>query len=224
MKRGPRGHEVHDVEEPIQRGEDKARAHEFEKLAEETGMEQAVQGPHRKYLGYLLELRDRLLDDIAFHAGDHLHRTEREASGDLSAYKFHMADAGTDNFDREFSLSMVSNSQETLDEINAAIRRIEIGSYGTCELCGETIRKERLDAIPWARFDVKCQEQYEKKHPRRRSVTDFTLEKDFDVDVEDEREGRALDEAESPKAERERQQLDDLDEHIPKQTRKSLEE
>ncbi|MDD2708459.1 MAG: TraR/DksA C4-type zinc finger protein [Verrucomicrobiae bacterium] len=133
-----------------------------------------LKGPHSRYIRLLLNVRDRLLDDIDFHSGDNLKRTQRDASSDLSAYSVHMADAGTDNFDREFALSMVSNEQEALYEIEEAIKRADSGSFGTCEMCAKPIPKPRLDAIPWARNCVKCQEQYEKTS-HKRSIQTFQL-------------------------------------------------
>lgn len=131
----------------------------------------AAKGVHGRYVKLLLNLRDRLLDGIEFHASDNLKRTQKEASSDLSAYSFHMADAGTDNFDREFALSMVSNEQELLNEINDALKRLESGTYGLCELCGKPIPKARLDAIPWARYTVNCQSEVEKTQQKRSSQT-----------------------------------------------------
>jgi RNA polymerase-binding transcription factor DksA len=131
----------------------------------------AAKGPNGKHLQLLLNIRDRLLDGIEFHASDNLRRTQKDASSDLSAYSFHMADAGTDNFDREFALSMVSNEQELLYEINEAIKRIENGTYGLCEMSGKPIPKPRLDAIPWTRYTVECQEEIEKTQQRRQPQT-----------------------------------------------------
>jgi len=122
----------------------------------------AAKGPYKRYVQLLLNIRDRLLDDIEFHASDNLKRTQKEASSDLSAYSIHMADAGTDNFDREFALGLVSNEQELLNEINAALGRLENGTYGICEISGKPIPKARLDAIPWARYRVECQSELEK--------------------------------------------------------------
>ncbi|MCC7518916.1 MAG: TraR/DksA C4-type zinc finger protein [Verrucomicrobiae bacterium] len=130
-------------------------------------LEKALKTPHVRYLKILLDLRDRLLDGIEFHASDNLKRTQRDASSDLSAYSFHMADAGTDNFDREFALSMISNQQEALYEINDAIKRIETGAFGICEMCGKPIPRARLDAIPWTRYTVECQSEVEKTRQRR---------------------------------------------------------
>lgn len=134
--------------------------------ARAESLKKALKGPHGRYVRILLDLRDRLIDGIEFHASDNLRRTQRDASSDLSAYSFHMADAGTDNFDREFALSMVTNSQEALYEINDAIKRIENGTFGVCEMCGKPIPRARLDAIPWTRYTVDCQAEVEKVQRR----------------------------------------------------------
>lgn len=136
-----------------------------------TPTPEVLRGSFSRYARMLLDLRDRLLDDIDFHAGDNLKRTQRDASSDLSAYSVHMADAGTDNFDREFALSMVSNEQEALYEIEDAIKRLNNKSFGTCEMCGKPIPKPRLDALPFARNCVACQDEFEKTNQKRTPET-----------------------------------------------------
>ena len=121
----------------------------------------AAKGPNARYVKLLLNLRDRLLDDIEFHASDNLKRTQKDASSDLSAYSVHMADAGTDNFDREFALSMVSNEQEALYEINEALKRLENGTFGICESCGQEIGFKRLKARPVTTLCIDCKTQQE---------------------------------------------------------------
>ena len=74
----------------------------------------------------------------------------------------HMADSGTDNFDRDFALSLLSADQDSVYEIEEALKRIEKKTYGICELTGKTIPKSRLEAIPWTRFTVEAQAQLEK--------------------------------------------------------------
>jgi len=119
-----------------------------------------------KYRKLLLDLRDHLIDGVNFLATDNLKRSSREASGELSGYSLHMADAGTDNFDREFALSLVSNEQEALYEIEEALKRLEQGTYGLCGMCEKPIRRERLMAVPFARLCVNCQSEVEKDHRR----------------------------------------------------------
>jgi RNA polymerase-binding transcription factor DksA len=115
-----------------------------------------------KFKKLLLDLRDHLIDGVNFLASDNLKRSNKEASGELSGYSLHMADAGTDNFDREFALSLVSNEQEGLYEIEEALKRLEAGTYGVCEMCDKLIAKERLEAVPFARRCIQCQSAFEK--------------------------------------------------------------
>ena len=117
----------------------------------------------------LQRLRDRVVDEINFLAGDNLNRSQRESSGDLSSYSFHMADHGTDNFDREFALNLVSSEQDAIYEIDDALRRIQMGVYGACEKCNEMIAKPRLKVQPFAKLCIKCQSEQEKGRPHFRA-------------------------------------------------------
>ncbi len=119
-----------------------------------------------KFKKLLLDLRDHLIDGVNFLASDNLKRTQRDASGELSGYSLHMADAGSDNFDREFALSLVSNEQEALYEIEEALKRLEHSTYGVCGNCEKNIMKARLEAVPFARLCVNCQSEIEKDHRR----------------------------------------------------------
>ena len=121
-----------------------------------------------KFRKLLLDLRDHLIDGVNFLASDNLKRSNRDASGELSGYSLHMADAGTDNFDREFALSLVSNEQEALYEIEEALKRLDQNTYGICGFCERPILKARLEAVPFARLCVNCQSTTEKD--RRRPV------------------------------------------------------
>ncbi|HUJ70759.1 MAG TPA: TraR/DksA C4-type zinc finger protein [Verrucomicrobiae bacterium] len=121
-----------------------------------------------KFKKLLLDLRDHLIDGVSFLATDNLKRSQRDASGELSSYGLHMADAGTDSFDREFALSLVSNEQEALYEIEEALKRLEHNTYGICGNCEKPIMKARLEAVPFARLCVNCQSTIEKD--RRRPV------------------------------------------------------
>ena len=101
-------------------------------------------------------------------AGDNLKRSPTEASGDISAHSTHMADQGTDNFDRELALNLASGRQESLYDIEDAIRRVEDGSYGVCELCGRAIELPRLKALPFAKKCMVCQNAAERGRTRYR--------------------------------------------------------
>jgi DnaK suppressor protein len=104
----------------------------------------------------LLQLRARLRGDVSAMADAALNKTRSEASGDLSSMPIHMADLGSDNFEQEFTLSLMENDEGTLEMIEAALERIEEGNYGSCIECGGTVPKTRLNAIPYTPFCVKC--------------------------------------------------------------------
>ena len=109
----------------------------------------------------LLALRDSLLDAMAGVAKDNL-RSRAEGS-EASAFGMHQADAGSDAYDRDFALSLLSQEQDALYEIEEAIKRIELGTYGVCEMSNKPIAHARLEALPFARYTVECQSQLEKQ-------------------------------------------------------------
>jgi DnaK suppressor protein len=120
----------------------------------------------------LLYLRDAMVDSMAGVAKDNL-RSRAEGS-EASAFGMHQADAGSDAYDRDFALSLLSQEQDALYEIDQALKRIELGTYGVCEMSGKQIPRARLEAIPFARFTVECQSQLEKQSKAsrvRQSVT-----------------------------------------------------
>src|SRR5688572_11016213 len=100
---------------------------------------------------------------ITFRAqiGDRKGGLTEIAKEEQQAFSQHMADAGTDEFDRDFALSMISSDQNALFEIEAALNRLRSGTYGTCELTGNPIEEERLAAIPWTRFSADAQRELE---------------------------------------------------------------
>ena len=110
--------------------------------------------------------RAKIADGLNHIERDNLNRSQRDASGDLSGYSFHMADMATDNFDREFSLDIASAEQVVLNRIDGALRKIEEGSYGVCESCKKQISFKRLKAVPYAELCLKCQEDQEKNSRR----------------------------------------------------------
>ena len=86
-----------------------------------------------------------------------------DANEQHPAFSLHPADAATDNFDRDLALGMLSSDQNALIEIDAAIRRIEGGSYGICEFTGRRIEAKRLMAIPWTRYSLEAEKELEAK-------------------------------------------------------------
>ncbi len=109
----------------------------------------------QKYYQRLLELREQLLHQMNGLAKD--------SAQEMPGYSLHMADSGTDNFDRDFALSLLSSDQDAVYEIEEALKRIEKKTYGVCELTGKPIPRARLEAIPWTRFTVEAQAQLERE-------------------------------------------------------------
>ena len=114
-----------------------------------------IKGEWQQYYARLLELREQLKRQVDGLA--------KESAEEIAGYSLHMADSGTDNFDRDFALSLLSSDQDAIYEIEEALKRIERNTYGVCELTGKAIPKARLEAIPWARFTVQAQAQLERE-------------------------------------------------------------
>jgi RNA polymerase-binding transcription factor DksA len=135
-----------------------------------------------KYHQNLMELRDRLLNQMSGLA--------KESAEEMSSYSLHMADSGTDNFDRDFALSLLSSDQDAIYEIEEALKRIEKNTYGICELTGKQIPKNRLDAIPWTRFTVEAQSQLEREGAlrQRRLGALGSVDNTGGVEIEEEEE------------------------------------
>ena len=110
-------------------------------------------GKWAKQKQLLIGLRDRLTDQRNGLA--------KESAKEMESYGVHMADSGTDNFDRDFNLSLLSADQDVIYEIEEALKRIEKETYGTCEITGKPIPQTRLNAIPWTRFRVDAQSELE---------------------------------------------------------------
>jgi len=114
-----------------------------------------VRAEWAKFYERLLELRDQLMRQMNGLA--------KESAQEMAGYSLHMADSGTDNFDRDFALILLSSDQDAIYEIEEALKRIEKNTYGICELTGKPIPRTRLEAIPWTRFTVQAQAQLEKE-------------------------------------------------------------
>lgn len=121
----------------------------------------------QEYRNALLALRTKIAGDLEHLESDALNKSSRDASGDLSGYTFHMADMATDNFDREFNLGLAANEQELLNQIDGALRKIDEGTYGICEMLGKPIPVKRLKAMPYARYCIEAQQQIEERNRRR---------------------------------------------------------
>ena len=114
------------------------------------------------YKKLILQKKKQILNEIKHISEDTLKKSMKDASGDISGYTYHMADIATDTYDREFSLGIASNERKLVYELDDALKKIEEGDYGICEMCKSSIPKTRLKALPYARLCLKCQEVKEK--------------------------------------------------------------
>jgi len=110
----------------------------------------------------ILRRKEEVNEEIKHISEDTLKKSQKDASGDISGYTYHMADVATDNYDREFSLGLASKDRKSLYELEDALKRVEEGTYGICQDCKCLIAKTRLRAVPQARLCIKCQEKREK--------------------------------------------------------------
>jgi DnaK suppressor protein len=115
------------------------------------------------YKERLLALRARLRGDVSQMADAALKKSRLDQGAEQSTMPIHMADLGSDNYEQEFTLSLMENDEGTLEAIELALERIEDGTYGQCDECGVKIPKARLNAIPYAPTCVKCAEQLERR-------------------------------------------------------------
>ena len=138
-------------------------------------------GEIKKFRGLLLEKRNELLGNVSYMEKDAL----REDRSDLSNMPIHMADAGTDSYEQEFTLELMDSERKLITEIDQALERIDDGTYGICQGNGEPIPKPRLEAIPWARYCVACANIQEK---RRQKGGGYMNKYTFPNDIEDDNE------------------------------------
>jgi DnaK suppressor protein len=109
----------------------------------------------------LTTLQARLTGDVSHLASEALRSAGGEAGGSLSNAPLHPADLGTDNFEQEFTLSLLQNQEQVLKEITEALARIRNGTFGRCEECQGVIPKARLQAVPYTRHCVACARKLE---------------------------------------------------------------
>lgn len=171
---GPKAHEPARLEKPAKPNHIKSASladilgfnpHKGRKPALELD-EGQVPEKFRRYHRLLSDLRQHVLTQLGEHTEETLRKSAKDDSGDLSGYGQHMADAGTDTFDRDFALSLVSTEQDALSEIEAALKRIHDGTYGVCERTQVPIPKERLLVVPFTRYTAEAQKEVE-RHSHR---------------------------------------------------------
>ena len=115
----------------------------------------------KDYYRHLSQMRDVLIS--------RQNELVKDATEEQPTFSLHMADAGTDSFDRDFALSRISSEQDAVYEIDEALMRIRKGTYGICELTGKSIERHRLEAIPWTRFSAAAETLLEKEGQVRRA-------------------------------------------------------
>lgn len=124
----------------------------------------------KKYEELLWELRDRITEEMSFLSGDNVNGSSKNGNGgDINRNGGDAGDQGSANFDREFALNLISSESDVIYEIDQALERIKKGSYGICEMSGQPIERERLKAIPYARYSVAAKTEMENQQSGRRT-------------------------------------------------------
>jgi len=109
----------------------------------------------------LLSIRERLVGKVDFMQEETLKKSRQDASGDLSNVPIHMADVGTDNYERDLMIELIQSGEQGLRDIDSALEKIEEGTFGICEICRKKINKERMRAVPSASLCIDCQREEE---------------------------------------------------------------
>lgn len=112
----------------------------------------------------LADERERLVGVRTTFDEEHFsEQSERDSVGEISSYDQHQADMGTETFEREKDLSILEQVEAELADVEHALRQLDDGTYGTCEVCGKVIPDERLEAIPTARLCLEHQAEAERE-------------------------------------------------------------
>ena len=110
----------------------------------------------------LLEERDRVERAIANLRDDHRGRIDEEIEEIGATQDNHLAETATATLDREIDYTLEENSVRMLNAIDAALKRVDEGTYGTCTSCGRPIAQARLEAYPWASLCIECKREAER--------------------------------------------------------------
>lgn len=109
----------------------------------------------------LVTLREKLSGNVNSLGNEAFKNTRQDASGDLSNVPIHLADIGTDNFDRDMSIELIESAEEGVRKIDLALEKIDNKTYGKCESCDKMVSKTRLLAIPFVENCIQCQRDEE---------------------------------------------------------------
>ena len=121
-------------------------------LAPHKRVQKLTKPEYAQYRALLIEKRTQLIDDVVTLQNQALSDNRQDAAGDLSSMPIHMADLGSDNYEKEFTLGLIESERTILREIDEALKRIEDGTYGICQATGRPIGKARLKAQPWVKY------------------------------------------------------------------------
>jgi DnaK suppressor protein len=114
-----------------------------------------------RFRGALLEERRRVEHALATLRDEHRGSLDEEVEEVATTNDSHLAETATATLGREIDYTLGENSGHVLAAIDAALKRIDDGTYGTCITCGDQIRYERLEASPWAALCIDCKRRAE---------------------------------------------------------------
>ena len=109
----------------------------------------------------LLSLRGKITGNVNSLQNEAFKSSGKDSSGDLSNMPLHLADVGTDNFERDLNIELIENAEEGLRNIDIALEKLENKTYGQCESCDKMIIKTRLLALPFVKNCINCQRDEE---------------------------------------------------------------
>ncbi len=115
-----------------------------------------------KFRAILLRKRAELVGDVNNMESQAL----KDQSGSLSNLPQHIAEQGSEAYEQSLALDLAAADRKLIKEIDDALKRIDDGTYGVCELTGKPIKPERLEELPWARHSIEAARELERRHMR----------------------------------------------------------
>jgi RNA polymerase-binding transcription factor DksA len=132
-------------------------------LKQDSGAKGVTDQDYKEFEQRLIDERKKIMKEMGYLESTVLKVNQRDSSGDLSGYSFHMADVGTDAMEREKAFLFASSEGRLLIEIDDALRKVYAGEYGNCEVCEKPISRARLEAMPYVRLCLSCKEREERE-------------------------------------------------------------
>jgi len=132
-------------------------------LKQDSGAKGVTDQDYKEFEQRLIDERRKIMKEMGYLESTVLKVNQRDSSGDLSGYSFHMADVGTDAMEREKAFLFASSEGRLLMEIDEALRKVYAGEYGSCEVCEKPISRARLEAMPYVRLCLSCKEREERE-------------------------------------------------------------